>query len=45
MGENIVAILHICGSGAIFLQFYDHQDTESDSQKIESGVARPISTH
>ena len=28
MGENIVVVLHIYGTRAIFLIFCDHQDTE-----------------
>ena len=27
---NIVIALHINGSGAIYLLFFDHQDTESE---------------
>ena len=44
-GKNIVAILHIYGASAIFLLFYDNQDTGSESQEIGIGVAGPIFTH
>ena len=30
MRENVVVILHIDGAKAIFLLFYDDQDTESE---------------
>ena len=45
MGENIAAIIRIYGARAIFLLFYDHQDTESESREIEISVAGPIFTH
>ena len=32
--ENIVVVLHICGARANILQFFDHQDTESESCEI-----------
>ena len=34
----------IYGARASFILFWDHQDTESESQEIEIGVAGPIST-
>ena len=37
--KDIVAILNIYGSRAIFLLFCDHQDNESESQDIELGVS------
>ena len=42
IGENIVAIFRIYGSRAIFLLFYNHQDTESESQEMETSVVEPI---
>ena len=36
--------LHIYGALVIFLLVYDHQDTESESWKMEIGVAGPILT-
>ena len=42
---NIVVILHIYGALAMFLLFYDHQETESESREMEIGVAGPIFTH
>ena len=44
MGRKMVAILHIYGAIAILLLFCDHQDTESESCKMEIGVAGTIST-
>ena len=32
--KNIVVIIHIYGARAIFLLFYYHQDTESESQEV-----------
>ena len=34
--KNVVVILHIYGARAIFLLFYDHQDTESASTNINT---------
>ena len=42
IGENIVAIFRIYGSRAIFLLFYNHQDTESESQEMVTSVVEPI---
>ena len=43
--ENIVVILHINGARDIFLLFFDHQDTESESREMEICVAGPILKH
>ena len=40
--DNIVVILHINGARAIFLLFFDHQDTESESREMEICVAGPF---
>ena len=45
MGDNIVVILHIYGTIAIFLLFCDHQDTESESCEIYISIYQSISTH
>ena len=42
--DNIVVILHINGARAIFLLFFDHQDTESESREMEICVAGPFLT-
>ena len=41
IGKTIVAILHIYGALAIFLLFFCHQDTESESRDTEIDVAGP----
>ena len=38
-------VVHIYGARAIFLLFYDNQDTESESRGIEMGEPRPIFIH
>ena len=38
-------ILHIYGARVIILRFFNHQDTESESQEMEIGEAGPIFTH
>ena len=43
--KNTNTIIHIFGARAIFLLFYDNQDTESESRGIEIGVSGPIFTH
>ena len=40
-----MSILHIYGDIANFLIFCDHQDTESESNKIEINIYQPIFTH
>ena len=42
--RNIVVVLRIYGSLAIFILFFDHQDTESESREMEIGVYQPILT-
>ena len=44
MGENIVVVLHICGSRAVLLLFFNHQDTRSDYCEIERRIFQPIFT-
>ena len=44
MGENIIVILHIYGDRAIYLFFYNHQDTESESWVNRIFVSGPIIT-
>ena len=44
-GWKIVVVIHIHGARAIFLLFCDHQDTESESQGMETGVVGPICTY
>ena len=43
--KNIVAILHFYGDRAIFLLFWDNQDTEPDLYEIEISISKPIPTH
>ena len=43
--KNIAVILHVFGALAIFLLFYDDQDTESESWEMEIGVVGPILNH
>ena len=43
-GNNIMVVLPVCGDLAIFLLFFNHQDTESESWEIEIGVSGPILT-
>ena len=45
MGEFIVIMVHIYGARAIFLLFFDNQDTKSESQKMEIGATGPIFTY
>ena len=40
-----MAILQIYGARAIFLLFYDHQDTESESCETEMRIYQKIFTH
>ena len=40
-----MVVLHIYGDRAIFLLFYYHQDTESESCEIEMSISQPIFTH
>ena len=42
--KTIVGVLHIYEALAIFLLFCNHQDTESESQEMEIGLAGPIFT-
>ena len=42
--QNIVVVIHIYGVRAIFLLYYNHQDTESESQGIKISIAGPIFT-
>ena len=39
-----MVIIHIYGARAIFLLFFDHQDSESERQYVVIFVAVPIST-
>ena len=39
--KNIVVVLHIYGTLAIFLLFCDHQDTEYESREMKNGVSGP----
>ena len=39
-----MGIIHIYGARAIFLLFYDNQDTESESQETEIGIYGTILT-
>ena len=43
--KSIVAIIHFYLVRSIFLLFCHHQDTESDFQEIDIGVAGPIFAH
>ena len=45
LGREIVVILYIYRSRDILIQFFDNQETESESQEMEIGVAGPIFTH
>ena len=45
MEEKVIVIIHIYGAIAIFLLFFDDQDTESESWEMEIGVDVPIVTH
>ena len=40
----IALVIQLYGVSAIFLIFYDHQDSESEPQEMEIGVVGPIST-
>ena len=42
--KNIIVILHIYGDRAIYLFFYNHQDTESESWVNRIFVSGPIIT-
>ena len=44
MRGNIVAILLIYGAIVIFLLFWDHRDTKSESCEIFISMYQPIST-
>ena len=43
--ENIVVIIHIYGDKAIFLLFYDDQDTDSQYLERHKSVSQLIWTH
>ena len=43
--KTTVVVLRIYGARAIFLLFFDHQETESKSCELEISVAGPIFTH
>ena len=43
--KNTVVTIHIYGGRAIFLLFFDHQDTESEWSGIEMSIYQPILTH
>ena len=40
-----MVIIHIYGARAIFLLFFDNQDTRSESPDVENGVSGWIFTH
>ena len=43
--ENMLVVLHMYGTRAIFLIFCDHQDTEYESCEIEISISHPILNH
>ena len=43
--QNIVKIIHINGSRAIFLLFCNHHENEYEPQEMEIGVSGPIFIH
>ena len=45
MGENTVEILHIYVTRAIYILFYDDQDTESELCEIQTSTSKRILTH
>ena len=42
--KSIVVVLYIYGALAMFLNFFNNQETESEWREMEIGVAQPIST-